>query len=326
MNTDLIIQREINPIQVFSSKKELSEILKEIETEAKSRVIDISTEDGEKELASLGYKIARSKTYLDDAGKKIVEEAKKQVKEVDELRKFARDSLDELKAEIVRPLTEKKERERQRIESLEAAMKRIDEVPNDVWSLEDLENAKKKLKELGSEDFAEFAGKAKSKVLAAELQLEALEARFKKQAEELAEQKKLEEQKRLEREEEIRRKAQEEAEQKAQKAIEQAKLEQDRKAEQAKADQEKKIQEAIEKAKRDAEIEKAKEIKKVVSQIQKSAEKPKDKDVVAEIHNKIVGEFVANGFSEEDAKKIVSLIYKKKIGNLKIIYQIEAPF
>lgn len=78
----------------------------EAETRAAAAELDISTPKGRKEIASLAYKVARSKTALDDMGKELVAGIKAQASAIDADRKKARDRLDALKDEVRKPLDE----------------------------------------------------------------------------------------------------------------------------------------------------------------------------------------------------------------------------
>ena len=53
-------------------------IVSKLETEVRSIKTDISTDAGRKEIASIAYKVARSKTALDDMGKNLVADIKAQ--------------------------------------------------------------------------------------------------------------------------------------------------------------------------------------------------------------------------------------------------------
>jgi len=73
MNEVTIIEAS-NAVAIYSGG--LDAVLNDLAKEAKSIVADISTDRGRKEIASVAYKVARSKTLLDDMGKKLGEEAK----------------------------------------------------------------------------------------------------------------------------------------------------------------------------------------------------------------------------------------------------------
>ncbi|MGM8637880.1 hypothetical protein, partial [Enterobacter roggenkampii] len=72
------------------------------------------------------YKVARSKTYIDNAGKDLVAELKALPKQIDESRRIVRERLDALKDEVRRPLTEW-EAEQERIKAEEAAKIKAEE-------------------------------------------------------------------------------------------------------------------------------------------------------------------------------------------------------
>jgi hypothetical protein len=120
----LALIEQMNPVEIYGSGK-IEDILKKIESETKTKEIDISTKQGRDELASLAYKIARSKTFLDDLGKKLGEDAKKQLDAINAERKKARDFLDNLKDDIRKPLTEWENKEKNRIQSHETAISEI---------------------------------------------------------------------------------------------------------------------------------------------------------------------------------------------------------
>ncbi len=67
----------------------------------------------------MAHKVARSKTYIDKAGKDLVAELKALPKQIDESRRVVRERLDALKDEVRRPLTEW-EAEQERIKAEEA--------------------------------------------------------------------------------------------------------------------------------------------------------------------------------------------------------------
>lgn len=116
--TDLVVIEKSNAMAVFTSKEQLDPLLEKIETEARSLVPDVSTKKGRDAIASMAHKVARSKTYIDNAGKDLVAELKAIPKQIDESRRIARERLDALKDEVRRPLTEW-EAEQERIKAEE---------------------------------------------------------------------------------------------------------------------------------------------------------------------------------------------------------------
>lgn len=104
-NKALIVVEKLNPVELFQEGG-MGKVLAEIETKAFDCVADVSTEDGRKDIAAVAYKVARSKTLIDDVGKALVADWKKKAKIVDAARKEARDFLDALKDRVRAPLTE----------------------------------------------------------------------------------------------------------------------------------------------------------------------------------------------------------------------------
>lgn len=117
--TDLVVIEKTNALAVFTSQEQLDPLIEAIEKEARSLVPDLSTKKGRDAIASMAHKVARSKTYIDNAGKDLVAELKALPKQIDESRRLVRERLDALKDEVRRPLTEW-EAEQERIKAEEA--------------------------------------------------------------------------------------------------------------------------------------------------------------------------------------------------------------
>lgn len=117
--TDLVVIEKQNAMAVFTTKEQLDPIIEQIEKEARSLVPDVSTRKGRDAIASMAHKVARSKTYIDNAGKDLVAELKALPKQIDESRRVVRERLDALKDEVRRPLNEW-EAEQERIKAEEA--------------------------------------------------------------------------------------------------------------------------------------------------------------------------------------------------------------
>lgn len=117
--TDLVVIEKQNAMAIFTTKEQLDPIIEAIEKEARSLVPDVSTRKGRDAIASMAHKVARSKTYIDNAGKDLVAELKALPKQIDESRRIVRERLDALKDEVRRPLTEW-EAEQERIKAEEA--------------------------------------------------------------------------------------------------------------------------------------------------------------------------------------------------------------
>jgi chromosome condensin MukBEF complex kleisin-like MukF subunit len=82
----------------------------------------------------MAHKVARSKTYIDNAGKDLVTELKALPKQIDESRRIVRERLDALKDEVRRPLTEWEQAEESRKNALQQRL-------NDLRALGDVMSA-----------------------------------------------------------------------------------------------------------------------------------------------------------------------------------------
>lgn len=116
---DLVVIEKKNAMAVFTNNDQLDPLIEAIEKEARSLVPDVTTKKGRDAIASMAHKVARSKTYIDNAGKDLVAELKALPKQIDESRRVVRERLDALKDEVRRPLTEW-EAEQERIKAKEA--------------------------------------------------------------------------------------------------------------------------------------------------------------------------------------------------------------
>ncbi|MCJ4917018.1 hypothetical protein LNT54_05910 [Klebsiella pneumoniae] len=102
----LVVIEKKNAMAVFTNNDQLDPLIEAIEKEARSLVPDVTTKKGRDAIASMAHKVARSKTYIDNAGKDLVAELKALPKQIDESRRVVRERLDALKDEVRRPLTE----------------------------------------------------------------------------------------------------------------------------------------------------------------------------------------------------------------------------
>ncbi len=95
--------QQIVPAEFFKAGGS-EDILTKLETEVRARAakLDISTDFGRKEIASLAYKVARSKTALDKSGKDLTEDIRKQKEAIDAERRKVTERLDSLKDEVFR--------------------------------------------------------------------------------------------------------------------------------------------------------------------------------------------------------------------------------
>ncbi|MGN2481514.1 hypothetical protein HV097_11540 [Enterobacter roggenkampii] len=220
--TDLVVIEKQNAMAVFTTKEQLDPIIEAIEKEARSLVPDVSTRKGRDAIASMAHKVARSKTYIDNAGKDLVAELKALPKQIDESRRIVRERLDALKDEVRKPLTDwenaesaRKDALQQRLADLRSLADVIDGVGSYLPSVEiqqRIESAKAVALDESWQEAAAEAGVAKDATIQ---QLESALIVAKQREHEAAElerlRKEAEEKARLEREENIRREAAERA-------------------------------------------------------------------------------------------------------------------
>lgn len=102
------------PVVVLTDKEKRAEFYAHIQAEVDSFVPDISTLKGRDAIKSLAYKITRTKTAIDAAGKELNEEARQRINAVDAERRAAREHLDALAKTVRAPLTEWEEAEKAR--------------------------------------------------------------------------------------------------------------------------------------------------------------------------------------------------------------------
>jgi colicin import membrane protein len=91
-------------LDMFTKPDKLETLILNLKSQVLSMANDVNTPEGRQEIISLGYNIARTKTYIDSIGKDLVTEYKEVPKKIDAIRKKARDLLDDLKDEVKKPL------------------------------------------------------------------------------------------------------------------------------------------------------------------------------------------------------------------------------
>lgn len=129
--TDIILQEVAKLDAVVLFKEGTDTVIKQIVEHVNSFAIDAEMEEGREFAKSLAYKVSRAKTMIDDKGKELVADMKKQAGAIDAERKKVRDALDALRDEVKKPVEEWETKERQRIDTIETAL-------HDIADLADL--------------------------------------------------------------------------------------------------------------------------------------------------------------------------------------------
>ena len=329
--TDLVVIEKTNALAVFTSQEQLDPLIEAIEKEARSLVPDLSTKKGRDAIASMARKVARSKTYIDNAGKDLVAELKALPKQIDESRRLVRERLDALKDEVRRPLTEW-EAEQERIKAEEAmnAMHAEALVMNENIDLQraiqyesdhemallmnekidrEREEARQKAEQAKREHEERIKREAEEKARreadeAAKREIEAAAAREREAllAKELAERERIESEQRAEREK--------------QEALAKAERERIAAEEKAKCEKEEAIQRerAAAEAREQARLAEEKRIK------DEEARRAADKEHRKTVNNKALQDLIAAGVPEECAKLCITAIAKGNITAISINY------
>lgn len=331
MANELVVIEKSTALEVFKSSDSVEDIIRKVEQEVNSFIPDVTTVKGRKEIASLAYKVAQSKTYLDGLGKDLVAELKEIPKLIDANRRTVRERFDTLRDKVRQPLTEW-EAEQERIEAEKQML---------AWHEEALEmNAAfdKALAEriesdheialLMNEKFDRDLAEAKAE---AERQRIAHEEELKKQA---AEQARLEAEQKAQQEieaaalrEREAKEAQERAEREKQEAIQRAEQE----AKEAKEKAERDAKEAQERAGRekqaaiDAERKKAHEAEQArlaeeERKRQEDAKRQEDKEHRRVFNQEALKALVSNGFDEKLATEFIKLVASNQIPHITMNY------
>ncbi|HEL3849510.1 hypothetical protein [Stenotrophomonas maltophilia] len=312
MSDALIPLESVNAVEVFTGGG-LDDLLARIRAEAVTLVPNVKTVAGRKEIASIAYKVSRSKTAIDDAGKALVADLKKQTGDIDSARKKARDTLDALRDEVRKPLTdweaEQERVERERVEAEERARAAAEEARL-------AEIARKEEEIRAREEAVRAAEEAERQRVAAEqAERERVEREARLQAE-AAENAKREAAAAVERAEREAREATEraareaaEAEQRAKDAAEKAERE---KAE-AVAAAERRAQEEAERAERERQAQ---------ADAQRKADEARAADVEhrRSINRAAMAALIAQGISEDDAATVITAIVQGKVPAVAIRY------
>jgi colicin import membrane protein len=340
----LIPQREVVAADVFKPGG-IDAMLNEIAARAKAYRPDVSTATGRKEIASIAYKVAQSKTLLDGMGKDLVAGWKRQASLVDEERRKARDFLDALKEEVRAPLTAYEQAEEARLAEHEAAIAAIRENPDFYTTPQPSADFARRLEYLRAypqRNWQEFERRALD-AIAAEIALaerahaaavareaeQAELARLRAEAEEAARQKA--EQERAERDERIAAEAAEAArkEAEARAAAEMERVEQEKAAAEARAQEadaraERQRIEGEQRAEREraaaVETERRRVAAEKAAEDAENARRAADRAHKGRINSAILAALMERGFGDEQSRALIAAMAKGEIPHVRIAY------
>ena len=124
----LVVIEPTTAVALFTEGEGVEAMLADIRKQATSLVPDLSTAKGRKEIASIAFSVAKTKTYLDGFGKELTDKYKEIPKRIDANRKLIRDTLDALKDEVRAPLTQYEAAEEARVAALQSRLARLNEL------------------------------------------------------------------------------------------------------------------------------------------------------------------------------------------------------
>lgn len=341
----------LNPIAVFQTQGGVEDILSKLERDVRSIPTDATTDKGRKEIKSLAYKVARSKTALDDMGKAVAEDARKTVDSVNASRRTINARLDALRDEVRKPVDDYEAREQARTDELKRRIASIDlaSVRFDGLTVAQMRDYLSDLELQKAHDFQEFSARAAEAIQRTETAIKAaiivaeqaekdrIEAE-RKAAEEAEASRIAAEKTREQREAEIARQAAENARLEAERRakIEQDRIENERRAaiaEAERAEQRRKDEAAQAERRRVAAAEQAErdriaaieaERKRVSDEkaAQEAEEKRRaaDKAHRATINREVLADLVAAGLTDDHARQAISAIVGRKVRHVTLSY------
>lgn len=152
-------------VSAFQAENGTKSLFEKIATEARSVIFDMSVKKERDALKSFAYNLARTKTTVDNYGKEMVTEIKKQSGVIDADRKFWRDNMDLLQEEIRKPLTDFENAEKDRVAKHEAAIRAIKSLYDENTAFQELHVIKGSIFDLENfkidESFEEYEEQAK---------------------------------------------------------------------------------------------------------------------------------------------------------------------
>ncbi|WP_149344740.1 hypothetical protein [Neorhizobium sp. P12A] len=337
---DVVALVSENPGSVLTDDNLYDRFVAQLRKDVAAFVPDLSTATSRKKITSEAFRITRFKTAIDDAGKKLNEDRRKEINAVDAKRRTVKADLEELAEDARRPLTQWEVQEEARVASCLAIIKHIEDCGNGLIGGEpqafgllfyELEQ-----KIVINSDLGEFEDQARTAHrIATEKLTAAFEAHKKAEADRIELEKLRAEKAERDRIERERAEQRLNEELKAKQAAEQ-KAHEERVAQAAREQAEREAKAAVEKAEREAaaaiakaeaEVSAVKEAAERAEQrrqdeIRREQEEREHRERDREHRGKIMSAakeaLMAQGIDEEPAKKIVLAIIAGEIPNVRL--------
>jgi hypothetical protein len=121
------VAEPLNSLTLYGNPAVVDAVLAQTMRLAREAAVGLTadTAKGRKGLSSVAYRVARTKTALDEAGKLLVADIKAQVATIDAERRRIRETLDALKAEIAQPVTQWEAAEAARVAQIEGVLSKL---------------------------------------------------------------------------------------------------------------------------------------------------------------------------------------------------------
>ncbi len=113
---------ETNPLACLVDSATYAAWRKHIGAELAAAVPDVTTDKGRKAISALAYRVTRSKTAIDLAGKKLNEDARASINKVDARRREVWAELEDLAATVRKSLTDWEDAEQARLDRMRDAL------------------------------------------------------------------------------------------------------------------------------------------------------------------------------------------------------------
>ncbi|MGJ7182682.1 cell envelope biogenesis protein TolA [Morganella morganii] len=313
MANELVVIEPATALDLFTAPDKVQVLLSGIREKAHAEQAlldtDLSKAKNRDAIKSLAYKVTQSKTYIDKAGKAVVDELKELPKKVDASRKQCRDELDALSEEIRQPVTAWEDAEKARVaaEELVKQIERDHEEALQMNELHDLRKAEEERKRIEHENEIKRQAAEQARIEAEQKaqrdrETAELKAKQEREAAELKARQEVEAAAKRERE---AREAQERAEREKQEAI-------------AKAEREKLA--AVEAERRKAEEAERARLAEIERQKQEELKRQADTVHRAKVNNQAMQDLIAAGIPEDCAKACIIAIAKGAVSSVKINY------
>lgn len=313
MANELVVIEPATALDLFTAPDKVQVLLSGIREKALAEQAlldtDLSKVKNRDAIKSLAYKVTQSKTYIDKAGKAVVDELKELPKKVDASRKQCRDELDALSEEIRKPVTVWEDVEKARIaaEELARQIERDHEEALQMNELHDLRKAEEERKRIEHENEIKRQAAEQARIEAeqkAQREREAVELKA-KQEREAAELKARQEVEAAAKREREAREAQERAEREKQEAI--AKAERDKLA-------------AVEAERRKAEEAERARLAEIERQKQEELKRQANKEHQRKFNREALQALTEAGFDDKTATKFLELVIKGEVPHLSMNY------